>query len=49
MYKRQVIDTGKADPSRESREHLLRYEDGLLNRSRAKRPVNVCLHIAVFS
>jgi glycerol-3-phosphate dehydrogenase len=27
---RPVIDTGKADPSRESREHLLRYEHGLL-------------------
>jgi glycerol-3-phosphate dehydrogenase len=27
---RPVINTGKADPSRESREHLLRYEDGLL-------------------
>ena len=27
---RPVIDTGKADPSRESREHLLLYEDRLL-------------------
>jgi glycerol-3-phosphate dehydrogenase len=27
---RPVVNTGKADPSRESREHLLRYEDGLL-------------------
>lgn len=27
---RPVVDTGKANPSRESREHLLRYEDGLL-------------------
>ena len=27
---RPVIDSGKADPSKESREHLIRYEDGLL-------------------
>jgi glycerol-3-phosphate dehydrogenase len=27
---RPVINTGKADPSRESREHMLRYEHGLL-------------------
>jgi glycerol-3-phosphate dehydrogenase len=27
---RPVINTGKADPSRESREHMLRYEQGLL-------------------
>jgi glycerol-3-phosphate dehydrogenase len=27
---RPVIDSGQADPSKESREHLIRYEDGLL-------------------